>query len=70
MKAMGVSDYCIPIDQLETDGLIRKLLDIERNSVKLKTAISTSCEECRDALEEQYHVIVGMLALSAPGIPP
>jgi polysaccharide pyruvyl transferase WcaK-like protein len=68
MKAMGVSDYCIPIDQLEIDGLIRKFLDIERNSDKLKTAIATSCEEFRDALEEQYQVIVGKLALSAPRI--
>ena len=36
MNAMGLSEYCIPIVQLETDDLIRKVLDMERNSDRLK----------------------------------
>ena len=65
MNAMGLSGYCIPIDQLETDDLIRKVLDMEKNSDRLKALIAIKCEEFRDALEEQYDAIAAKLSISA-----
>ncbi len=63
MSAMGLSEYCIQIDQLNTNDLTRQLLKMEKDSDKLKAMIAAKAEEFRGALEEQYK---GILAKSVP----
>jgi polysaccharide pyruvyl transferase WcaK-like protein len=58
MSAMGMSEYCLQIERLKSDDLIEKVLDVERNSSRLKSLIARKCEEFREALEEQYGVIL------------
>ena len=57
MNAMGLSRYCIRIDRLRTDDLIEKVLEMEKNSDKLKSLIAARNEEFRRILEEQYQSI-------------
>ena len=54
MKAIGLSEYCLPIDRLTTDALIQRVLDMEENSDRLKSLIGKRAESFRQILEEQY----------------
>jgi len=58
MSSMGLSEYCLRIDQLKSADLIEKVLDMEKNSHKLKSWIAVKCEEFRRASEEQYGLIL------------
>lgn len=57
MSAMGLSDYCLDINELKAAELIEKVCDIEKNACKLKALIGERTEQCRRALEEQYELI-------------
>jgi polysaccharide pyruvyl transferase WcaK-like protein len=57
MSAMGLSSYCLDIDDLKTDRLIEKLCDIELNADRLKVSIRDKVREFREALDEQYRFI-------------
>lgn len=62
MREMGLTEYCLRIDQLRPDDLMGKIVDIERNSARLKTLITRRCAEFREALEEQYGVVLARQA--------
>jgi polysaccharide pyruvyl transferase WcaK-like protein len=57
MNAMGLSDYCLDINDLKAEQLIEKIRDIKMNAAKLKLLIRQKNEEFRRALEEQYELI-------------
>jgi len=57
MGAMGLSDYCVDINEFKAAELIEKVCDIERNSCKLRALIRERTEQCREALEEQYALL-------------
>src|SRR5436309_8896410 len=53
MDAMGLSQYCLDINTLDSNILIEKIRDLERNASKLKPLIRLKTEEFRKALDEQ-----------------
>jgi polysaccharide pyruvyl transferase WcaK-like protein len=57
MSAMGLSGYCLDINDLAADSLIEKFCDVETNLSKLKPLIREKVAEFRKALDEQYEVI-------------
>lgn len=57
MRTMGLSDYCLDIDGLETDQLMEKLADAELNADRIKALIRAKVGEFRQALNEQYNLI-------------
>jgi hypothetical protein len=57
MNAMGLSEYCLDIDDLKADKLIEKLCSIEANASRLKLSIREKVGEFRKTLDEQYKVI-------------
>ena len=63
MSAMGLSEYSIQIDRLNTGHLIERVLEMEKNSDDLKTTIAAKVEEFRGALEEQYKIITDRVTL-------
>ncbi len=54
MNAIGLPEYCLPIDRLTTEGLIERVLDMEENSDRLRSLIGKRAERFREILEEQY----------------
>jgi polysaccharide pyruvyl transferase WcaK-like protein len=54
MSAMGLSTYCLDINDLNDDTLIDKFRDLKTNSPVLKPFIRDRAKQFRDALEEQY----------------
>ena len=56
-----MSEYCLPIERLEADDLIEKVLEIEAKSDELKYLIKRRTVEFRAALEQQYEQIIGGL---------
>jgi polysaccharide pyruvyl transferase WcaK-like protein len=57
MSAMGLSSYCLDIDDLKTDTLIEKLRDLELNADSIRASIREKVGEFREALDEQYRHI-------------
>jgi polysaccharide pyruvyl transferase WcaK-like protein len=57
MSAMGLSDYCLDINDLKTNQLMGKLADAELNADRLRALIRTKVGEFREALDEQYSLI-------------
>jgi polysaccharide pyruvyl transferase WcaK-like protein len=57
MSAMGLSGYCLDINELTADRVIEKFCDLEVNASKLKPLIREKVGEFRKALDEQYKVI-------------
>jgi polysaccharide pyruvyl transferase WcaK-like protein len=57
MDAMGLSQYCLDINTLDSNILIEKIRDLEKNASKLKPLIRRKTEEFRTALHEQYELI-------------
>jgi polysaccharide pyruvyl transferase WcaK-like protein len=57
MGAMGLSSYCLDINELKADRLIEKFCDLETNAGKLKPLIRAKVTEFRRALDEQYNLI-------------
>ena len=54
MSAMGLSEYCLDINDLKADRLIEKFCDLETNANKIKPLIRERAREFREALDEQY----------------
>jgi polysaccharide pyruvyl transferase WcaK-like protein len=63
MNAMGLSGYCLDINELKADRLIEKFCDLEANADKLKPLIRKKVTEFRKALDEQYKVIFNDMQL-------
>jgi polysaccharide pyruvyl transferase WcaK-like protein len=57
MSAMGLSAYCLDINDLKADRLIEKFCDLEANASKLKPLIGEKVREFRKALDEQYEFV-------------
>ena len=57
MSAMGLSSYCLDINDLKTDRLIEKLGDLERNAASIKALIREKVGGFRETLDEQYRLI-------------
>jgi polysaccharide pyruvyl transferase WcaK-like protein/chemotaxis methyl-accepting protein methylase len=62
MDAMGLSEYCLDIHTLNSDCLIEKIRDLEKNASNLKPLIRDKTEEFRKALDEQYDLIFNGLS--------
>jgi polysaccharide pyruvyl transferase WcaK-like protein len=54
MNAMGLAEYCLDINNLRADSLIKKISDVEKNADKIKVLISEKTRAARAALDEQY----------------
>jgi hypothetical protein len=57
MSAMGLSEYCLDINNLKADTLIEKFCDLETKSEIIKPSIGAKVREFRKALDEQYGFI-------------
>ena len=57
MSAMGLSQYCLDIRNWDTDQLIEKFCDLEKNAEKIKPIIRERAKAFREALDEQYQYI-------------
>ena len=57
MSAMGLSRYCLDINDLNADRLIEKFCDVKANASTLKRVIKGKVGEFRNELDEQYKVI-------------
>jgi polysaccharide pyruvyl transferase WcaK-like protein len=57
MSSMGLSEYCLEIDSLNVDDLMRTISEAERNRDALISMIKERTNSHRLALEEQYHSI-------------
>jgi len=57
MSAMGLSEYCLDINDLKADRLIEKFCDLETNADEMKRSIREKAREFRQALDEQYKLI-------------
>jgi len=57
MSTMGLSEYCLDINDLKADRLIEKFCNLETNAGKLKPLIREKVREFRKALDEQYKFI-------------
>jgi polysaccharide pyruvyl transferase WcaK-like protein len=65
MREMGLSEYCLQIDQVEIDELIGKVLYIQDNRRELTSLITNRREDFRLSLEEQYQLIASHWAVQA-----
>jgi polysaccharide pyruvyl transferase WcaK-like protein len=57
MSAMGLSEYCLDINDLKSDRLIEKFCDLEKNSDTVKPLIKEKARKFREDLDEQYKII-------------
>jgi len=58
MKEMNLSDYCVDINHITVDGLIQRFVQLEHNATTVKDHLKRKVEEQRQALEEQYQIIL------------
>jgi polysaccharide pyruvyl transferase WcaK-like protein len=57
MSAMGLSDYCLDINGLKSDGLIEKFCNLKANANKISLLIREKQRRFREELDEQYKLI-------------
>ena len=57
MSAMGLSEYCLDINDLTADRLIEEFRALQSNSDMIKPLIRAKAREFREALDEQYKFI-------------
>jgi polysaccharide pyruvyl transferase WcaK-like protein len=57
MAAMGMSDYCLKIGDLEPDRLIQTFCRLEANRDTLKLLIRERINKFRDTLDQQYQLL-------------
>jgi hypothetical protein len=53
-----LSDYCVDINDLKSDKLIEKFCELERNAEEVKLLVAEKVKVFREALDEQYRLIV------------
>jgi polysaccharide pyruvyl transferase WcaK-like protein len=59
MSSMGLSDYCLDINDLKADRLIEKFCYLETNANKIRPLIKEKQAKFREELDEQYKLIFG-----------
>jgi polysaccharide pyruvyl transferase WcaK-like protein len=57
MSAMGLSDYCLDINDLNADRLIEKFRDLETSANDIRSLIREKQRKFREELDEQYRLI-------------
>jgi polysaccharide pyruvyl transferase WcaK-like protein len=57
MSAMGLSEYCLNINDLKAEQLIERFCDLERNYDEIKSSIGEKAREFRAILDHQYEII-------------
>ncbi len=57
MTEIGLTDYCLPLANLDFDDLIDRLVKLEKNAEALKLYIKHKTEEYRRTLDKQYSLI-------------
>jgi polysaccharide pyruvyl transferase WcaK-like protein len=57
MSAMGLSAYCLDINDLKADQLIERICDAKKHAAELKLLIKKKNDEFRQLLDEQYRLI-------------
>ena len=57
MSSMGLSEYCLNLNDFDADQLSEKFCRLERNCDALKSSISQKVIEFREALDYQYEII-------------
>ena len=57
MSGMGLSEYCLNINDLKVEQLIERFCDLEKNSDKIKWSIGEKTRRFRAALDQQYEII-------------
>jgi polysaccharide pyruvyl transferase WcaK-like protein len=57
MSSMGLSEYCLDLNNFDADQLSEKFCRLERNCDALKSAIGQKVIEFREALDHQYEMI-------------
>jgi polysaccharide pyruvyl transferase WcaK-like protein len=57
MGAMGLSDYCLDIRDWNTEMLIDKFCELEKNVDRIRGLIREKAGKFREALDEQYRLI-------------
>jgi polysaccharide pyruvyl transferase WcaK-like protein len=57
MTEIGLTEYCLPLANLDFDNLIDTLVKLEKNSEQLKGYIKQKTEAYRRTLDEQYSLI-------------
>jgi polysaccharide pyruvyl transferase WcaK-like protein len=67
MSAMGLSTYCLDINDLKADALIEKFRDVQTNAAELRRLIRDKAIEFGQTLEHQYKVILNYMDLRAAG---
>jgi len=57
MSMMGLSKYCLDIQNLDVNQLVERFDDLEKNAQALRLLIAARTEELRTALDEQDSII-------------
>jgi hypothetical protein len=57
MSAMGLSDYCLDINDLNADRLIEKFRNLKANANNVRFLIKEKQSKFRKELDEQYRLI-------------
>jgi hypothetical protein len=57
MTEIGLTEYCLPLANLDFDHLIDRVVKLENNAEALKPYIRHKTEEYRKTLDEQYSFI-------------
>ena len=57
MSGMGLSEYCLNINDLKVEQLIERFCDLEKNSDRIKWSIGEKITQFRAALDQQYEII-------------
>ena len=57
MTEIGLTEYCLPLANLDFGDLIDRIVEIEKNAEALRPYIKQKTEEYRRTLDEQYSLI-------------
>jgi polysaccharide pyruvyl transferase WcaK-like protein len=57
MSEIGLTEYCLPLVNLDFDNLIDRIVELEKNAEALRPYIKQKAEEYRRTLDEQYSLI-------------
>lgn len=57
MTEIGLTEYCLPLANLDFDDLIDRVVKLEKNAGALKPYIKQKTEEYRRTLDEEYSLI-------------
>jgi polysaccharide pyruvyl transferase WcaK-like protein len=57
MTEIGLTEYCLPLANLDFDNLIDRIVKLEKNAEALRPYIKQKAEEYRRTLDEQYSLI-------------